>query len=286
MKVLVTGSSGQLGSEFKKHLKLSSSFIGIYPNSNTLNFLKLSSICHYLDKINPEIIVNCAAYTDVEKAESEAELADTINNKAVNIISKWTKKNNKKLVHISTDYVFDGVSQNPLDENSPTNPINEYGRSKLKGEQVCLKNDSNSIVIRTSWLYSSLGNNFVKTMYKLMCDKRVLNVVKDQIGSPTYAGDLAGAIIKIISCNTWNPGVFNYCNEGKISWFDFADDIKKLCNFNNQINAISSQYYSTYVERPKYSLLTTKKIKKEFNIKIPNYMISLRKCIKILQNEK
>ena len=190
MKVLVIGSDGQLGLEFQKISNSYDSLSWVFSTIKTLDLLKLDTISSFLNDINPSVIINCAAYTSVDKAETESKLADIINYKAVDIISRWTSDNNKKLIHVSTDYVFDGLSKLPLSENSNTNPINEYGSSKLKGEQVCLKNDTNSIIIRTSWLYSSFGNNFVKTMIDLMKKNNSVKVVNDQIGSPTYAYDL------------------------------------------------------------------------------------------------
>ena len=171
MKVLVIGSDGQLGLEFQKISTNYDSLRWVFSTIKTLNLLRLNTINTFLNKINPSVIINCAAYTNVDKAETESKLANTINYKAVEIISRWTNDNNKKLVHISSDYVFDGLSKFPLSETSKTKPVNEYGSSKLKGEQVCLKNDSNSIIIRTSWLYSSFGKNFLKTMIELMKKK-------------------------------------------------------------------------------------------------------------------
>jgi dTDP-4-dehydrorhamnose reductase len=196
MKVLVIGSGGQLGLEFQKISNSYDSLSWVFSTIKTLDLLKLDSICSFLNDINPSVIINCAAYTSVDKAETESKLAYLINHEAVDIISRWTSDNNKKLIHVSTDYVFDGLSKLPLSENSNTNPINEYGRSKLKGEQVCLKNDTNSIIIRTSWLYSSFGKNFVKTMIDLMKKNKSVKVVNDQIGSPTYAYDLAKLLLK------------------------------------------------------------------------------------------
>ena len=195
MKVLVIGSDGQLGLEFKKISNSYDSLSWAFSTIKTLDLLRLDTISSFLNDIKPSIIINCAAYTRVDKAETESELADIINHKAVDIISRWTSDHNKKLIHISTDYVFDGLSQIPLNENSHTSPVNEYGRSKLKGDQVCLKNDPNSIIIRTSWLYSSFRNNFVKTMIKLMKKNNSVKIVNDKIGSPTYAYDLAKVIL-------------------------------------------------------------------------------------------
>jgi dTDP-4-dehydrorhamnose reductase len=285
MKVLVIGSDGQLGLEFQKISNSYDSSSWIFSTTKTLDLLRLETINFFLNNINPSVIVNCAAYTNVDKAETEPKLANTINYKAVDIISKWTSENNKKLIHISTDYVFDGLSKLPLSENSITNPVNEYGRSKLKGEQVCLKNDANSVVIRTSWLYSSYGKNFVKTMIDLMKKNKSVKVVNDQIGSPTYAHDLARLIIEIIINYKNESGLFHYSNDGEISWFDFARSIKELYNLDCEIIGVSSEELKTLAKRPEYSLLNKSKIKTTFNIEIPNYKQSLKNCIKIIKNE-
>jgi dTDP-4-dehydrorhamnose reductase len=285
MKVLVIGSDGQLGLEFQKISNSCNSLSWFFSTIKTLDLLKLDSISSFLNDINPSVIINCAAYTSVDKAETESELADIINYKAVDIISNWTSDNNKKLIHFSTDYVFDGLSQTPLNENSFTNPVNEYGLSKLKGEQVCLLNDPTSIIIRTSWLYSSFGNNFVKTMIELMKKNKSIRVVNDQIGSPTYAYDLAKVIVKIIMYNKTESGLFHYSNEGEISWFEFARSIRKLYNFDCEIIGVSSKEFKTLAKRPKYSLLNKSKIKTTFNLEIPNYKQSLKNCIEIIKNE-
>ena len=285
MKVLVIGSDGQLGLEFQKISNSYDSISWFFSTIKTLNLLRLHTIYPYLNKINPNVIINCAAYTNVDKAENESELANTINHEAVDIISKWTSGNNKKLIHISTDYVFDGQINMPLDENSKTKPLNHYGGSKLKGEIACVKNDPNSIIIRTSWLYSSFGNNFVKTMIDLMKKNNSVEVVNDQIGSPTYTYDLAKVILKIIIYYKTESGLFHYSNKGEISWFEFAISIRELYNLDCEIIGVSSKEFKTLAKRPKYSLLKKSKIKTTFNLEIPCYKQSLKNCIDIIKNE-
>ena len=285
MKILVTGSDGQLGLEFQKISNSYESLSWIFSTIKTLDLLKLDTINSFLNDINPSVIINCAAYTNVDKAEIEFDKADLINHKAIDVISKWTSLNKKKLIHISTDYVFDGLSNIPFFENSKTKPVNEYGSSKLKGEIACLKNDPNSIVIRTSWLYSSFGKNFVKTMIDLMKKNNSVKVVNDQIGSPTYAYDLVKVILKIIVNYKNESGLFHYSNEGEISWFEFARSIRELYKLECKIIGVSSNEYKTLAKRPNYSLLNKKKIKKIFNLEIPNYKKSLEDCIKIIKNE-
>ena len=285
MKVLVIGSDGQLGLEFQKISNSFNSLSWIFSTIKTLDLLRLDTINSFLNNLNPTLIINCAAYTNVDKAEIESRLANTINFKAIDIISKWTCNNNKKFIHVSTDYVFDGFSDIPLSENSKTKPINEYGSSKLKGEIACLKNDPSSIVIRTSWLYSSFGKNFVKTMINLMKKNNSVRVVNDQIGSPTYAYDLAKVIVEIIMNNKNKSGLFHYSNEGEISWFEFAKSIREFYNIDCEIIGVSSDEFKTLAKRPKYSLLDKSKIKTTFNLEIPNYKKSLKNCIEIIKNE-
>jgi len=285
MKVLVIGSDGQLGLEFQKISNSYDYLSWVFSTIKTLDLLRLDTISSFLNDTNPSVIINCAAYTSVDKAETEPKLANIINYKAVDIISRWTSDYNKKLIHVSTDYVFDGLSKLTLFENSNTNPINEYGSSKLKGEQVCLKNDPDSIIIRTSWLYSSFGKNFVKTMIDLMKKNKSVKVVNDQIGSPTYAHDLAKLIIEIIINYKNESGLFHYSNEGEISWFDFARSIKELYILDCEIIGVSSKEFKTLAKRPNYSLLNKSKIKTTFNLEIPDYKQSLKKCIEIIKNE-
>jgi dTDP-4-dehydrorhamnose reductase len=285
MKILVTGANGQLGSELRFLSSVQNQHKWIFTDLKELDLSDLQNLKSNISKIAPSLIINCAAYTYVDKSESENELANILNCKAVDLISKWSSNNRKKLIHISTDYVFDGNSETPLKEEAVTSPVNRYGFSKLNGENVCLKNDNNSIIIRTSWLYSSFGNNFVKTMRNLMKKRDSLSVVNDQVGSPTYAADLAEAILKIVNYNKWIPGLYHFSNDGEISWFDFANDIKCLSNYKTQIIGISTKEYPTAAKRPKYSLLDKTKIKKTYNIIVADYKESLEKCIKILQNE-
>ena len=286
MKILVTGANGQLGSEFRTLSIIHNKFDWVFTDICELNLIDLKNLDNNLSKINPDLIINCAAFTNVDKAESEKKIANILNFKSVDLMSKWTSINKSKIIHISTDYVFDGNSSIPLKEDACTSPINVYGKTKLRGELVCKKNDPNCIIIRTSWVYSTYGNNFVKAMSSLMKTKKSLNVINDQIGSPTYARDLAETIIYIINYKDWKYGLYHYSNEGKISWYDFAISIKKYFGYSTELNEISSINYKTQAERPKYSLLDKTKIKTTFGITVPNYENSLKKCIKILNNEK
>jgi dTDP-4-dehydrorhamnose reductase len=284
MKILVTGANGQLGSELHK-ISTNYNFECVFTNRQSFNIYDLDNINIYLDICKPKVIINCAAYTSVDNAEYDFENANIINHKAVELIAKWSNNNNCKLIHISTDYVYDGTSLTPVKEDIQANPVNKYGKTKLFGDIACMKNDPSSIIIRTCWLYSSFGNNFVTNMINLMKSKSELKIINDQFGSPTYAGDLANTILDLVNNKKWMPGIYHYTNFGKVSWFDFANDIKSIYGFSTIIDSISSEEYFIKTKRPKYSLLDNSKIKNTFDINQMNYLDSLTKCVKILQNE-
>ncbi|HEY2649744.1 MAG TPA: dTDP-4-dehydrorhamnose reductase [Puia sp.] len=286
LRVAVTGSSGQLGAEF----------IRITGNHPRFHFTFLSREIFPLDqpekmttwlKENPvDIFIHCAAYTAVDKAESEKEKAFLLNGTAPGLIASVLSETSAKLIYISTDYVFDGNSDSPLSEDAKTNPINIYGASKLEGERLVLQNNPLTQVIRTSWVYSSHGNNFVKTMIRLMKERDSINVVKDQMGSPTYAGDLAAAIMKMLETNHFIPGIYHFSNEGETNWFGFAEEIKKRTNSACQVLPIPSSDFPTAAKRPAYSLLDKTKIKKDYNLFIPDWRTSLSVCIDILKRKE
>lgn len=276
-KILVTGASGQLGSELSVLAKNYSKYEWFFADRTQITLDNLEVLKEQLYAMQPDIIFNCGAYTAVDKAESEKEIAFTINYSAVELIAKYASENNIKLIHVSTDYVFDGSSPVALAEDSETNPINIYGASKRAGEVACIKENPNSIIIRTSWVYSKFGNNFVKTMQRLMQEKESINVVNDQIGSPTYAADLAQAMLSILESSNWIPGIYNYSNEGEISWYEFALSIKELGGYNCNVHGIPSESYPTSAKRPEFSLLDKKKIKTVYNLDVPNYKESLEK---------
>ena len=283
MKILVTGENGQLGSELKKISYLDNNFEWIFTNRHLFDISILDSINIYLNKCKPNVIINCAAYTAVDKAENDFELADTVNHKAVSLIAEWCNYNNCNLLHISTDYVFDGNSSLPYFETDQTNPLNNYGKTKLLGDIACLRNKPSSIVIRTGWLYSGFGDNFLLKMINLMQSKDEIKVINDQFGSPTHAEDLANVILHIIRYKKWLPGVYNYTNRGNISWYDFANEIKSIYGFRTTIKPISSKNYSQKAKRPKYSILDNSKIINLYNVTQMNYLDSLKNCIKIVK---
>lgn len=276
-KILVTGANGQLGSELSVLSARYLQYEWFFADRKQITLDNLEVLEKQLNDIRPEIILNCGAYTAVDKAESEKETAFTVNCSAVELIAKYAFKNNIKLIHISTDYVFDGSSSVALNEEAETNPINIYGASKRAGEIACLTENLNSIIIRTSWVYSKFGNNFVKTMKRLMQEKESINVVNDQIGSPTYAADLAQAMLDILESSNWKPGIYNYSNEGEISWYEFALSIKELGGYSCNVGGIPSASYPTPAKRPEFSLLDKKKIKTIYNIDVPHYKESLKK---------
>ena len=276
-KILVTGATGQLGSELSVLAPSYSHYEWVFADRTQATLDNLELLQSQLDKINPDIIFNCGAYTAVDRAESEKDLAFKVNHLAVELIAKYSAENNAKLIHISTDYVFDGSSSIALNEEAETNPINIYGESKLAGEIACLKENPESIIIRTSWVYSKYGSNFVKTMQRLMQGRDEMNVVNDQVGSRTYAADLAPAIVDIIDSSKWIPGIYNYSNEGEISWYEFALSIKEFGNYNCKVGGIPSSSYPTPAKRPSFSLLSKEKIETVYNMNIPNYKGSLKK---------
>ncbi|HVW61706.1 MAG TPA: dTDP-4-dehydrorhamnose reductase, partial [Puia sp.] len=278
-KILITGAGGQLGSELQVACKSYPQFGFVFVDKEEMPLDAPEKIPAVIEDIHPAWCISCGAYTAVDKAETEKDLAFTINGDAVGAISHACKKIGARLIHISTDYVFPGDSPTPLKENDPTGPINVYGASKLKGEQLALKNNPETAVIRTAWVYSEFGNNFVQTMIRLMKEKPSINVINDQIGSPTYAADLAQAILHIVTAPRWVPGIYHYSNEGMISWYEFALAIRELTNSSCAVNPISTEQYPTPAKRPHYSLLDKTLIKKTYGIEVPDWHKGLVTCI-------
>ena len=290
-KILVTGSNGQLGKELKKFAASYPQFEFIFLSKEDLPIHHFEMVRLYFNTYHPKYCINCAAYTAVDRAEQEKDKAFQVNGEAVGVLAAVCKEQHCKLIHISTDYVFDGSATVPYKEDSPTNPQNVYGYSKLEGEKQALQFNPDSIIIRTSWVYSEFGKNFVRTMLKLMREKEEINVVNDQFGSPTYAADLAEVIIQIIrklqtpDSRFPTPGsIYHYSNEGIISWYDFAVEIKKLTGSNCKINPIPTSQYPTPAKRPAYSGLDKTKIQQTFDVVLKNWKESLAVCIKEIQN--
>ena len=287
INILITGSNGQLGNEIKE-LSKDYRYNFFFTNRKTFDITKKDNVKLFIKENNITHIINCAAYTAVDAAETDRKTADLVNHKAVKILAKISYENNVKLIHISTDYVFDGKNFRPYCEEYQTNPQSVYGKTKLNGELEIIKiNPMNSIIIRTSWVYSSFGNNFVKTMLKLGKDKEELDVIYDQVGTPTYAKDLAKAIFDIIpKINNKKVEIYNYSNEGVLSWYDFAKEIMKMAKLNCKINPIETFQYPLPAKRPYFSLLNKSKIKKDFDIIIPYWKDSLDECLKKLGERK
>jgi len=300
MRILVTGKNGQLG---KSIHKIVNSEVETNNSLNSHNFIFVgreeldlnseSNISHYFDSNDKfDIIINCAAYTAVDKAEEEQDQANQVNHLAVKQLVQIAKNQQAKLIHISTDYVFDGESDNPYTETDETNPINVYGKTKLAGERALQETmQTNAIIIRTSWVYSEFGNNFVKTMLRLGKERDELTVVNDQIGSPTYATDLANAILKILNNEDFktkgqSTEIYHYSNEGKISWYEFAKEIFELGHIQCVISPITTDQYPTPAKRPKNTLMGKNKITETFGLDIPDWRESLNTYITTLKEQQ
>lgn len=276
-KILVTGANGQLGSELRV-LSVNSNHEFLFTDVAELDITNREAVDNYVSEHGAEIIVNCAAYTNVDKAEDDTEMADNINHLAVKNLAEVSAKYKLILIHISTDYVFDGSKNTPYLETDPTAPLGVYGRTKLDGEKAVTDSGCDYLIIRTSWLYSSFGNNFVKTIRRLTAEKDSLKVVFDQVGTPTYAADLASAILEIIETGKYksNSGIYHFSNEGVCSWYDFAIEIRNLSGNLCDIQPCHSDEFPSKVKRPNFSVLDKTKIKETFGLKIPYWKVSLR----------
>jgi len=281
--ILVTGANGQLGNEFRALAEAHPGFRFIFTSREDFPIHRIEQVREFFLKQQPAYCINCAAYTAVDKAETDREMAFLVNAVATGVLATVCKELQTKFIHISTDYVFDGQSPVPYTEEDKTDPINIYGSSKLQGEELCMEKNPDAIIIRTAWVYSVFGNNFVKTMLRLMRERQSINVVNDQVGAPTYAADLASAIMDIIN-NNWHPGIYHYSNSGMISWYDFALAIQKLSGTTCEVNPIPSSQYPTPAKRPSFSLLNTDKIRQTFSIVIPDWRTSLEKCMQQLNS--
>jgi len=285
--ILVIGVNGQVGSEIKE-LSSNYDYNFLFTTSKELDITEHKKVKEFIKENNIKTIINCGAYTGVDKAEDEKELANDINHLAVKNLAILSNEFGIKLIHISTDYVFDGENFKPYTEDDITNPNGIYGQTKLDGENtMCEYNLINSIIIRTSWVYSSFGNNFVKTMLRLGKEKDELGVIFDQVGTPTYARDLAKTILDILpNIKNDKTEIYNYSNEGVLSWYDFAKEIMRMAKLDCIINSIETKDYPTPAKRPHYSLLNKSKIKQEFHITIPYWKDSLDECLKVMGERK
>lgn len=284
MNILVTGSAGQLGHSLRD-IAADSANRYIFTDVAELDITDKSAIIRMMEAEKVNMVINCAAYTNVDKAEDDFDTANLINNIAVRNLAEACKQFGATFIHISTDYVFDGSSNIPYTEDMPLAPLGVYGVTKLHGEQVVLESGCDYIIIRTSWLYSEYGKNFVKTMMMLTEERETLNVVFDQAGTPTYAGDLARVIYNIVENNKYkgNNGIYHFSNEGVCSWYDFAHEISELARTECDIRPCHSNEFPSKVNRPHYSVLDKTKIKTTFGLTIPYWKDSLRVCISNLQ---
>jgi dTDP-4-dehydrorhamnose reductase len=284
MKILVTGANGQLGSELKTLSANYPRFVFDFTDLAELDITDKTACANYLRTCSPDAVINCAAYTAVDKAETDREKAHLLNVEAVENLTKASEQAGAYFIHISTDYVFDGKTYMPYVESDATCPQSEYGRSKELGEKVALQYEK-SMIVRTAWLYSSFGNNFVKTMIRLGSERRELNVVFDQTGTPTYAGDLASALLQIIDKiakgeKPFVAGIYHYSNEGVCSWYDFACSVMELKGLECKVNPIETKAYPTPAQRPPFSVLNKAKIKATYGIEINRWETSLKKMIR------
>ncbi len=287
LNVLVTGSRGQLGREIEE-LSKNYQYNFFFTDKEQLDITSKESLAQFINEHKINTIINCAAYTAVDKAEDEKELADLINHTAVKYLAEISKQNDIKLIHISTDYVFDGKNYKPYVEDDNVAPSSVYGATKLSGERAMKEiNPKNSIIIRTSWVYSYYGANFVKTILQLGKERESLGVIFDQVGTPTYAKDLAKTILDILpQIQNESVEIYHYSNEGVLSWYDFSKEIMKMAKLNCTINPIETKEYPTPASRPHFSLLNKKKIKSTFHIEVPYWKDSLDDCLKRLGERK
>lgn len=282
-QILITGANGQLGSEIRSISHLFNGCQIHFTDVDELDITQIDAIQRFVAQNKIDVIVNCAAYTNVDKAEDDVTLCDLINNKAVANLAKVAKQHDCTLIHVSTDYVFSGDKNIPYTEDVPTNPLGVYGQTKLAGEQAILNSGCKYLIFRTSWLYSSFGNNFVKTMVRLTTEKESLKVVFDQVGTPTYAGDLANFICSVISKEQYNEykGMYHFSNEGVCSWYDFAKEISMIAGTTKcNITPCHSNEFPSKVKRPAYSVLDKTKLKTDFDYVIPYWKDGLKRCMK------
>ena len=285
MNILVTGSTGQLGNELKFLSASYPKYKFTFASRDEMPLNDRKKLEEFISVIKPQVLINCAAYTQVDKAEEQREEAMIINGEAPGRMAQACAKQGAAMIHISTDYVFNGKASEPQKEDASVDPVNWYGATKLEGEKRVLEALSESLVIRTSWVYSSFGKNFVKTMLRLMSERESISVVNDQVGSPTYAADLAEAIMQIIEKGI-DPGIYHFSNGGTISWFEFAEQIRNAAGKTCKVNPIPSAQFPTPAVRPSYSVMDTSKISRTFGISIKPWKESLDACLQKLHTQE
>ena len=278
-KILVTGANGQLGMALREVADQYPQYHFLFLSREDLAIHHFDLVRHFFHSFKPDFCINCAAYTAVDKAEQEKELAYIVNAEAVGVLAAVCHAQGTRFIHVSTDYVFSGNATTPYAEDAPTDPQSVYGASKREGEQQALQHHPESLIIRTSWVYYQKGKNFLLTMLRLMKERPKVSVVNDQWGSPTYAGDLAACIMEIISAKVFVPGIFHFSNEGIINWYQFALAIAEMTGSDCQVEAIPSSAYPTPVKRPAYSVLSKQKIQQHYGIQLRPWKESLQLCL-------
>ena len=282
MKILITGANGQLGTELHEILEREFPGQTLYTDVQELDLTNAKAVDSYVANNEITHIVNCAAYTAVDRAEEEKMLCAAVNTDAVKNLAMAADANGAQLIHISTDYVFDGTNHRPYRESDKVNPISQYGTTKRKGETLLLALAPQAIIIRTAWLYSAHGNNFVKTMLRLADSQPEIKVVCDQIGTPTFARDLARAVVKVLQSHQWVPGIYHFTDEGAASWYDFAKAIFRIAGKDVKVTPIPTEDYPTPASRPSYSILDRTRIKATYGIEIPHWEEALADCLRQL----
>jgi dTDP-4-dehydrorhamnose reductase len=289
-KILVTGANGQLGNEIRRLCRNFPGLEFIFTDVDMLDITNPDAVSVFMEASKPAIVVNCAAYTNVDGAEVNVKNVRKINSLAPQVLAAACAMQDAFLIHISTDYVFDGESTEPYKEDDETNPVSVYGNSKLEGEEKIKTVFDNYLIIRTSWMYSEFGHNFVRSIIALAKERETLEIVNDQIGSPTYARDLANCIIDIIIKSILNPkaylpGVYHYANQGTCTWYEFAQEILNVLGIKScKLIPVSTEQYPAVAKRPKYSVLDTTKVRESFGIGIPNWRDSLRECLSTIRS--
>lgn len=283
MQILVTGAYGQLGNELNVLQENYPEWNFVFTDVDSLDITDPNAIQKCFAENSFDYVINCAAYTAVDKAETDSETAAIVNTLAPKLLAFYSKLSGAKLIHVSTDYVFAGDANQPYSEDYEVNPQGVYGQTKLDGEQNCLLENPDSVIIRTSWLYSTFGNNFLKTMLRLGKERGELGVVFDQVGTPTYAADLASTILKIVGSEKFVPGIYHFSNEGVASWYDFAQAIFELSGVKCKVNPVLSDQFPTPAKRPYFCVLNKSKIRNTFNIEIPYWRESLKVCLDRLE---
>ncbi|GAA4326007.1 dTDP-4-dehydrorhamnose reductase [Flaviaesturariibacter amylovorans] len=283
MKILVTGAGGQLGQELQALAERFPTYQFSFHDRSTLDLGDPVRIASVIGAARADYCINAGAYTAVDKAESEPDAAFRVNADGVGALAAACADAGTRLLHLSTDYVFDGSANTPYREEDPTGPIGVYGASKRAGEELCLRVNPDAVIIRTAWVYSAFGHNFVKTMLRLMPQKESLSIVDDQQGCPTYAADLAAALLHIIGSGTWVPGIFHYSNDGPTTWYRFAAAVKAHCGFSCVLRPIATDQYPTPAARPAWSVLDTGKIRNTYGLNIRNWSGCLSECLALLR---